>query len=100
MKFKGGKGVATSIGALSVIMPAWAAVAGVLFLIVTLTTRYFSVGSLSAITFLWIISLVCYTTNVGLVFFTTLATALVYYRHKENLKRLKAGTENKLGSHR
>lgn len=97
LKFKGGKGVATSAGALAALVPwpllcslaAWGAVFGV--------SRYVSLASIIAAVAIpvatWFI-----TKDATLTVFTAFLGALVIYKHKSNIERLMAGTENRVGA--
>ena len=96
LKFKGGKGVATTLGGMLAIVPLWTACACLLFILTLLLTRYFSVASLVALGFLWVMILVFYMSNTTLFFFTTLLVLLSVYRHRTNIDRLMQGTEPKL----
>ena len=114
MNFKGGKGIAVMAGLVAVNsfwhLPASLALIPVTlasFLIPVVMTRYISVGSLAAYT-VFLIEMVligqwgwfdmesirCYELYIVLF----LMTVLAWYRHRENLKRLLNGTENKFGS--
>ena len=105
--FKGGKGIATSAGALGALMPPIALVVVVLiFVIVTFTTKYVSVGSIVAAIALPILTLYgSYhhgkiadgTWNIPLFIFTLIAGILAVWKHRTNITRLRAGTENKIG---
>ncbi|MCB9849460.1 MAG: glycerol-3-phosphate 1-O-acyltransferase PlsY [Phycisphaerales bacterium] len=109
LRFRGGKGVATSLGVLLGVYP-YLTVAGllaaVIWAVVTLTTRYVSLGSIVAAGALPVIVVVsawlrggdALKANLPMVGFALLACALVIYRHRGNLARLRAGTENKIGS--
>jgi glycerol-3-phosphate acyltransferase PlsY len=94
--FRGGKGVATSLGAYAAIafVPCLASVG--LFLVVTAATRFVSLGSmLASIAFP---VLVLATGGSGGVAAVSLAIAvLIVLRHRGNIVRLLAGTERKLG---
>jgi glycerol-3-phosphate acyltransferase PlsY len=94
--FRGGKGVATSLGAYAAIafVPCLASVG--LFFIVTAATRFVSLGSmLASIAFP---VLVLATGGSGGVAAVSLAIAvLIVLRHRGNIVRLLAGTERKLG---
>lgn len=91
--FKGGKGVATSVGALFGI--AWPlgliAIAG--WILGAAITRFSSVGSMLAcaiaVPALWF-----FTYSPVLTLYGVLIAALVIYAHRENIERLRAGTEN------
>lgn len=97
LKFKGGKGIATTAGVYIALAP-WALLVGlVTFLLMVLITRYVSVGSISAAIALpatvWVMS----SQNLFLCIVTTALGVLAIYKHKGNIQRLLAGTENRLG---
>jgi len=103
LRFRGGKGVATSLGVVLGIWPFFTA-AGVVALgvwvIVTLISRYVSLGSIVAAiafvpAFLWL------WPRKELWPMATFAAAmagLIIFRHRTNISRILAGTENKIGS--
>jgi glycerol-3-phosphate acyltransferase PlsY len=97
LKFKGGKGIATTAGVYLALAPWALLVALVVFILAILLTKYVSVGSiLGAIalpTTVWIMS----PNNLLLGIVTTALGALAIYKHKSNIQRLMAGTENRLG---
>ena len=97
LKFKGGKGVATTAGVYAALAPAAVLVALIVFILLMLLSRYVSVASMSAALALmagvWILS--PHNWLLGLV--TTALSALIIYKHKSNLQRLMAGTENQFG---
>lgn len=109
LKFKGGKGIATTSGVVLSLFPYnWIlAVLGFLtFVGVSLITKYVSVGSLTFIT-CFLIEFIIFG-QLGFLGVSSdvlfeaysisfLITALGYLRHKENIKRLIAGTERKIG---
>ena len=97
LKFKGGKGIATTAGVYLALAP-WAVLVGlVVFILAVLLTKYVSVGSIAAAIALpatvWIMT----PHNLFLGIVTTALGALAIYKHKTNIQRLMAGTENKLG---
>ena len=93
--FKGGKGVATSLGACFCLNP----LLGLFVLIIGVSTialtRYVSVGSLAGSTSSIILFLFFDPNPLKLVLLVIL-TASMYIRHKENLKRLANHSENKI----
>jgi glycerol-3-phosphate acyltransferase PlsY len=96
LRFRGGKGVATGLGAFAPLVP-WAAAWSVLaFLAVMLTTRYVSLGSvagavtLAALCFAW-------TGSGAVSLAATLTAALILIRHRGNLRRIASGTERRTG---
>ena len=108
LKFRGGKGVATSLGALLGFWPYFTlpgAAAFALWIAVTLTWRYVSLGSIvAAIAFPVFFLATCVLarwpvgTMLPLLGFATLVAALVIVRHRSNIARLLRGTENKIGA--
>ena len=93
--FKGGKGVATYIGTLLGVAPLMVLVFAVAWLSVAFITRYSSLSALVATLVipvaLWILGI----EEAALV--TAVMTVITYWRHKENIERLIAGTESKIG---
>jgi glycerol-3-phosphate acyltransferase PlsY len=98
LKFKGGKGIATTAGVYLALAPWAVLIALVVFIFAVLVTRYVSVGSISAAAALpatvWIMS----PGNIFLAIVTTALGALAIYKHKSNIQRLMNGTENRLGN--
>jgi glycerol-3-phosphate acyltransferase PlsY len=95
LRFRGGKGVATGLGAFAPLSP-WAAAFSVLvFAAVAATTRYVSLGSVAgALT----LAALCARTGSGpLVLAATLTAALIVLRHRTNLQRIASGTERRAG---
>jgi glycerol-3-phosphate acyltransferase PlsY len=107
IKFKGGKGVATSFGVAMGLWPYYticAAVSMVIWVVVVLAKRYISLASIVAsIAFpvvLILAILLAPTWNLAnlwpLLIAATAIPLMVIIRHRENIKRLLAGTENKV----
>jgi acyl phosphate:glycerol-3-phosphate acyltransferase len=95
LKFRGGKGVATFLGILLALAWPLGLAACATWAITALLTRTSSIAALMAagLSPLWLFLL-----NEGLLLIlTAILTLLVYLRHKDNLKRIKAGTEPKIG---
>ena len=95
LKFKGGKGVATYIGVLIGLFWPAAVVFCVMWLAVAFATRYSSLSALVAAfvapLFLW------WFGHPALASLFVVMTLLMFYAHRENIKRLQAGTEGKIG---
>jgi glycerol-3-phosphate acyltransferase PlsY len=97
LKFKGGKGIATSAGVFLALAPLAIGIAIAVFAVAVLLTRYVSVGSIAAGVALPVA--VWFTRESMLLRIVTIALgALAIYKHKANIQRLAAGTENRLGS--
>ena len=93
--FRGGKGVATSLGAMIAVNPIIALSCFGLFLIIVAITQYVSLGSVVGIAVSPIIMM--FLNNKNGVIITLFLTISVIYTHKENIKRLINGTERKIG---
>lgn len=95
--FKGGKGVATSLGVFLTLRPIESSLALLVFLLVFRCSRYVSLSSISAAAAMPILVLVLGDKSAMPVFTTTfIASALIIVRHRTNIERLLQGTENKL----
>jgi acyl phosphate:glycerol-3-phosphate acyltransferase len=96
LKFKGGKGVAVYIGILIGLFWPAAIVFCVIWLTTAIVTRYSSVSALvaSVVTpiFLW------WFGHLALASLFAVLTLLLFYMHRENIRRLQAGTEGKIGA--
>ena len=97
LRFKGGKGVATSAGSLAGVTPISAFTIFVVWLIVFKVTRYVSLASIVAATALpvvvGILVAMKQTQGTVLFYFSVVMTALVVWRHRSNISRLMNGTE-------
>lgn len=95
LKFRGGKGVATFGGvALGLWWPLGLIYLGV-WLAVLFATRYSSVGGLTAAALVPIVALAMGRGEIGILFIAL--ALLVFWKHRENIARLIAGTEPKIG---
>ena len=100
MKFKGGKGVATAFGMLIGLAPALVGVAFAIFSVVFACSHYISLGSCSAAAFLMVAVWFPMLGTLGWrdlpqCVLVTLISLFVIYKHRANIGRLLAGTENK-----
>src|SRR2546421_11820960 len=97
LKFKGGKGVATSAGALLALTPVAPLIGVAIWIIVFWLTRYVSLASLTATVVLPIVILVVSSPDQNkrkpLVYSSVCVAAVVVWRHRSNLSRLIRGTE-------
>ncbi len=102
-KFKGGKGVATSLGVLLTINWQIGLICLVFALVLMALTRMVSVGSIAAAVLFPVLVLfinqnyiVVESTHLSYLIFSIVLAALVVFNHRANLKRIFTGTENKL----
>ncbi len=99
LKFKGGKGVATTAGVFLAIVPEALIVCLIIFLITVFISHYVSLASILAA--IALVPLVYFFHHdIGFTLFTALIAVLVIYRHRANIKRLINGTENKIWGNR
>jgi glycerol-3-phosphate acyltransferase PlsY len=100
LSFRGGKGVATGLGAFAVIAPKAVLIAACVFLVLVAIFRRVSLGSIVAVgvfPFLAWLTGRSYFSATGLALMT-LSSLLIVAKHHENLRRLIAGTERRLGA--
>jgi acyl phosphate:glycerol-3-phosphate acyltransferase len=98
LHFKGGKGVATAAGSFIALAPRALLLALLLFVLVVALTRYVSLGSLIAVaTFPFLVWWLSppENTTVLLLLLIGASSLLIIMRHKDNIRRLLAGTENR-----
>jgi glycerol-3-phosphate acyltransferase PlsY len=97
LKFKGGKGIATTAGVYLALAPWPLLMAFVVFVTAVALTRFISVGSISAAIALTAAVWLRPPHNLLLGLVTTALAALAIYKHKSNIQRLLAGKENRWG---
>jgi glycerol-3-phosphate acyltransferase PlsY len=97
LKFKGGKGIATSTGVLLALSPAGAGIAIATFLVVLALGKYVSLGSICAALILPFAVWFTHGTP-RMIALTAFFGAMAIYKHRANIQRLIAGTENRIGS--
>jgi glycerol-3-phosphate acyltransferase PlsY len=97
LNFKGGKGIATTAGVYLALAPWAVLVSLIVFILVVLLTKYVSVGSITAAIALPVTVWAMTPHNILLGIVTTALGALAIWKHKGNIQRLRAGTENRIG---
>jgi len=95
LKFKGGKGIATSAGVLIALVPWALLIILTIFIILFLTTRYVSVGSIAA-AFTLPFATWFTTHDIGLTAVMAAIGVLAIVKHRKNIQRLLNGTENRI----
>ncbi len=97
LRFKGGKGVATALGIFLVLDPPALLGGCVVFLLAVALSRYISLGSVLAAVAVPLLTFLL-ARPLPLVLSACAIGALIVWRHRENLRRLFAGTENQFGA--
>jgi glycerol-3-phosphate acyltransferase PlsY len=95
-KFHGGKGVATFLGVILVISPVLCLITIAVWIAVAIVTRYSSLSSLIAATVATLLS-PWLAGDFSFFIPILLMTLLLFWRHMDNIVRLKEGTESKIG---
>jgi acyl phosphate:glycerol-3-phosphate acyltransferase len=99
LRFHGGKGVAVAAGVFAVLAPSATAFAVMLFVLTVWLTRYVSLGSIAATLALppaaWLAG-----APAAVVSAASGSAALILFRHRANFRRLRAGTERRMGRQR
>ncbi len=95
LRFKGGKGVATGLGVIAMLMPAVTGVVFLAWLVIVLVTRYVSLGSIVGAALVPVLAFL-FDCPTEYTVFGVLAAVLVIVRHHTNITRLLNGTESKI----
>ncbi|MBC8416693.1 MAG: glycerol-3-phosphate 1-O-acyltransferase PlsY [Candidatus Cloacimonetes bacterium] len=100
LKFKGGKGVATSAGVFIALSPLPVAIALVVFVVTVWLSKYVSLGSMVAAFVFFLVELIVNVrnrfANFELLIFIFLLMVFIFIRHKANIKRIIDGNENRI----
>jgi acyl phosphate:glycerol-3-phosphate acyltransferase len=95
LKFKGGKGIATGAAAVAALVPLVFVCIITTWIVLVLTTRYVSVASLAATTLVPVLTIVL-GEPLPYQIAGVLVTAVIWWAHRGNLKRLRAGEEHRV----
>ncbi len=95
--FRGGKGVATSLGVIIGLQPVAALICIGVFLVVFIASNYVSLGSICAsVAFALLLWFAFEIKTIALPIFGTLLAGIVIFAHRKNINRLIHGEENKM----
>lgn len=97
VRFRGGKGVATSAGVLGALSPAALAAAFGVWLLVAVVTRIVSLASIAAALTLPLVASLLSGADPVVRGFLALAGLFVAWAHRSNIRRLRDGTEHRMG---
>ncbi len=100
LKFKGGKGVATTAGVYALLSPLAFIIALIAFIVVVASSRYVSLGSIIAaivlVTSQFVMNYLGGFQELPILILTVLVALFIILKHKQNISRLIKGNENKL----
>lgn len=100
LKFKGGKGVATSAGVFIALIPVPVAITLVVFVVTVWLSKYVSLGSIIGALTLFLVELYINIQNdfsdLEILIFVFVIALFIIIRHKSNIKRIIAGNENRI----
>jgi len=97
LKFRGGKGIAASVGTILVLQPAICVGMVAVGVLLIAITRYVSLASIGGAVAFPVIVLLTNRGNIPLVVYSFLLGGMAILQHRHNIQRLIAGRENKLG---
>ena len=95
LQFKGGKSVASGVGTILALNPLVGLSIAVVWAIITYISKYVSLGSIIALSISPIL-MYLFKNPIGYVAYCLIAAIYIVYLHRENIKRLIAGNENKV----
>ncbi|TET53845.1 MAG: glycerol-3-phosphate 1-O-acyltransferase PlsY [Actinobacteria bacterium] len=98
LKFKGGKGVTTALGAIIVLAPKVSALILLIWLVVLAISRYISLSSITAALALPVFTIFWQGQNTPFMIFSFLIAIVIIYKHRSNIGRLFEGVEPRVGS--
>lgn len=96
LRFKGGKGIATTFGVVFALNPTISILALIIWGVVLVTTRYVSLSSIFAVISIFIFTIL-FKQPYEYIIFSAIILILGIFKHKENIKRLRSGKERKIG---
>ncbi|HNS79272.1 MAG TPA: glycerol-3-phosphate 1-O-acyltransferase PlsY [Syntrophorhabdus sp.] len=96
LRFKGGKGVATALGVYLGLDPFAVLIAIIIFVLTIIKWGFVSLGSLVGVAAMPLL-LYFLSAPVQYIYLVLIIGALIFIKHKDNIRRLVAGTENKIG---
>lgn len=97
LRFRGGKSVAASAGSALLLIPGLLPYGVAVFVLTVMLTRYVSLGSILG-TLTVVIAALALPTPPEVKAFVVVCGTIIIYRHRANIERLLAGTENRFGS--
>ena len=97
LKFRGGKGVATAVGVFLALAPLEVGISLAIFAVIVAISRTVSLGSIISVGAFPLLLYLLHHPPLPVVFGAAASAAIIIFQHRSNLRRLLAGTENRLG---
>ena len=100
LQFRGGRGILTAFGGLWVIAPPVAAIAAAVMLVITLISRYVSLGNIIGVIIAFLVtSALAWMGKYSPAYaaYTLVGGAIIIWQHRDNIQRILAGNERRLG---
>ncbi|PKB83533.1 MAG: acyl-phosphate glycerol 3-phosphate acyltransferase [SAR202 cluster bacterium Io17-Chloro-G9] len=100
LQFRGGRGILTGLGGMSVMAPPVAAIGTVAFIFITGVSRYVSLGSVLGLLITCLAMLLLAIAGMyspTYVAYTFLGSAIIIWQHRANIQRIREGNEHRLG---
>ena len=94
--FKGGKGIATTFGVIFALNPVISVLAVTVWVVVVITTKYVSLSSICAVISIFVFTIL-FKQPYEYIVFSAIILVLGIFNHKDNIKRLRAKKERKIG---
>jgi len=94
--FKGGKGIATTFGVVFALNPVISVLAVTVWVVVVITTKYVSLSSICAVISIFVFTIL-FKQPYEYIVFSAIILVLGIFNHKDNIKRLRAKKERKIG---
>jgi glycerol-3-phosphate acyltransferase PlsY len=95
LNFRGGKSVASGVGTIIALSPVVGAIVAVIWAIITYVSKYVSLGSIIAVSIAPFL-MFAFKKPISYVVYCALGAIYIIYLHRENIKRLTKGEENKV----
>ena len=101
LQFRGGRGILAGFGGLWIMAPLAAAIAAAVMVVITLVSRYVSLGNIAGVLIAFVVTVVLAwigKSSSGYAAYTLVGGAIIIWQHRDNIQRILAGNERRLGS--
>ena len=101
LQFRGGRGILAGFGGLWIMAPLAAAIAAAVMVVITLITRYVSLGNIVGVLIAFVVTVALAwmgKSSSGYAAYTLVGGVIIIWQHRDNIQRILAGNERRLGS--